>query len=241
MICLQLSLDSLLLPSCYKNDLSSVIIPCGMIKDRVKRLAIEIHEVIKDEPLTLLCILKGSYRFFTTLVDELIEVRSRSCRSLLSIEFVRVQVIFNMLFATSTILVFMYNSDCFYLQSYSGTKSTGQVKLLGLSSMEELEGRNVLVCDFNVVEDIVDSGCTLSKILNTLKLGGVKKAWTAILLSKRMKRINEVPEDFVAFDIPDKFVVGYGLDYNQRFRDLQHICIVSEAGIAKYKNAEKKE
>lgn len=48
----------------------------------------------------------------------------------------------------------------------------------------------------------------------------------------------QVQEDFVAFDIPDKFVVGFGLDYNQKFRDLGHICIMSEAGIEKYKMTE---
>lgn len=201
----ELNLESFFIPSCYKNELSSIIIPCGMIKDRVKCLASEIHDVVKDQPLTLLCILKGSYRFFTTLVDELTEAR-RSCQSLLTIDFVRIE-------------------------SYTDTQSTGTVNLLGLSSIDELKNQNVLI-----VEDIVDSGRTLSHLIQTLWTHGVKKAWTAVLLSKRVKRMNKVQEDFVAFDIADKFVVGYGLDYNQKFRDLRHVCVVSAEGIEKYKN-----
>ncbi|VDK54498.1 unnamed protein product [Gongylonema pulchrum] len=75
----------------------------------------------------------------------------------------------------------------------------------------------------------------MSQLLETLDEIGVKQKWTAILLSKRITRKYEVQEDFVAFDIPDKFVVGYGLDYNQKFRDLGHICIMSEAGIERHK------
>ncbi|VDD87604.1 unnamed protein product [Enterobius vermicularis] len=204
---LKLNLDSFSIPSCYKDDLSAVIIPSGMIEDRVKALAYEIHRVVQDQPLTLLCILKGSYRFFTTLVDELTEVR-RHCHSLLTIDFVR-------------------------LQSYSDTQSTGTVNILGLSSIDELKEQNVLI-----VEDVVDSGNTLAHLLDTLNVIGVKKAWTAVLMSKRVKREREVKEDFVAFDVADKFIVGYGLDYNQKFRDLRHVCVISPKGIEKYKIAE---
>ncbi|PIO76668.1 hypothetical protein TELCIR_01264 [Teladorsagia circumcincta] len=66
---------------------------------------------------------------------------------------------------------------------------------------------------------------------------GAKKIWTALLLSKRVDRRVNVVEDFVAFHIPNKFIVGYGLDYNQKFRDLNHICVMSATGIEKYKNS----
>lgn len=55
------------------------------------------------------------------------------------------------------------------------------------------------------------------------------------MLSKRVTRMLECPEDFVAFNIPNKFLVGYGLDYNQHFRNLNHICVMSNKGISRYK------
>ncbi|KAK0428894.1 hypothetical protein QR680_011070 [Steinernema hermaphroditum] len=203
---LEMPTNSFVVPGCYRDDLKSVIIPEGLIRDRVKRLAQEIHDVIGDEPLVVLCILKGSYRFFTTLVDDLTVAR-HACASPLVIDFIRAK-------------------------SYEDTESTGTLQIMGLSSLDELKGQNILI-----VEDIVDSGLTMSRLLKTIYGNGAKKCWTSILLSKRVPRTVEVPEDFVAFDIPDKFIVGYGLDYNQKFRDLNHICVMSESGIEKYKNS----
>ncbi|VDM46736.1 unnamed protein product [Toxocara canis] len=199
-------LESFLIPHCYHGDLSSVIIPKGLISDRVKRLAQEIHETIGDQPLVMLCILKGSYRFFTALVDELTIARGQ-CSHPLVVDFIRVK-------------------------SYADSARTGTLEVIGLASLDELKGKNVLI-----VEDIVDSGQTLARLMRTLDKLGVKQKWTALLLSKRVQRQEEVKEDFVAFDIPDKFIVGYGLDYNQKFRDLSHICMMSEAGIARYSQA----
>lgn len=82
----------------------------------------------------------------------------------------------------------------------------------------------------------MDSGVTMARLLKTIQNLGAKKIWTSLLLSKRVPRKAEVPQHFVAFNIPDKFIVGYGLDYNQKFRDLNHICEMSESGIAKYKS-----
>uniref|UniRef100_A0A915PPV3 Serine/threonine-protein kinase RIO2 n=1 Tax=Setaria digitata TaxID=48799 RepID=A0A915PPV3_9BILA len=203
----EFKLESFVLPQCYYGDLKSVLIPKGLICDRIKCLAREIFEAIGDKPLIILCILKGSFRFFTELVDELVNVRS-SCVHKLEVEFIRVK-------------------------SYTNSQRSGTLEVIGLLSSKQLENKNVLV-----VEDIVDSGTTMSQLLNTLEEMGVKQKWTAVLLSKRCIREYEVKEDFVAFDIPDKFVVGFGLDYNQKFRDLGHICIINEAGIEKYRVTE---
>lgn len=86
------------------------------------------------------------------------------------------------------------------------------------------------------MDDIIDSGLTMARLIQTIKSYGAKQVWTSLLLSKRVtRRVTDVQEDFVAFNIPDKFIVGFGLDYNQKFRDLQHICSMSDAGIQKYK------
>ncbi|CAD6184856.1 unnamed protein product [Caenorhabditis auriculariae] len=182
------------IPRCYDGDLSAVVISEGMIKDRVRRLAKDIHQTIGDEPLALLCVLKGSYKFFTALVDELSNARY-NCPEPMTVDFIRVR-------------------------SYEDQASTGKIEIMGMSNLNELKDKNVLV-----VDDISDTGRTLDKLLKTLIETGVKKTWTALLLSKKVKRFVEVAEDFVAFDIPDKFIVGYGLDYNQKFRDLNHICM----------------
>jgi hypoxanthine phosphoribosyltransferase len=202
---LQYDTDLFLVPECYKNDITGVIIPAGMIQDRIKQLATEIHKKIGDEPLTLLCVLKGSYRFFTALVDELTAVRY-TCKNSLLVDFIRAK-------------------------SYEDTESTGKLEIIGLSNLSELKGQNVLI-----VDDIIDSGLTMSRLIYTIKDLGAKQVWTSLLLSKRVPRKVEVDEHFVAFNIPNLFIIGYGLDYNQKFRDLNHICVISEKGIEKYKN-----
>ncbi|WKX92316.1 hypothetical protein Q1695_010388 [Nippostrongylus brasiliensis] len=194
------------IPRCYAGDLSAVVITEGLIRDRVRRLAKDIHEAIGENQLSLLCVLKGSYKFFNALVDELANARW-SCAEPMTVDFIR-------------------------CKSYEDDASSGQVEVIGLSNLEELRGKNVLI-----VDDIVDTGLTLSKLIHTLEQYGTKKIWTALLLSKRIPRKVDVSEDFVAFHIPNKFIVGYGLDYNQKFRDLNHICVMSEAGIQKYRKA----
>ncbi|CAI4227636.1 unnamed protein product [Auanema sp. JU1783] len=201
----ELPVNAFDIPKCYEGDLQAVVIPEGLVKDRVRRLAKDINDVIGDEPLSLLCVLKGSYKFFTQLVDELANARS-SRTTAMTVDFIR-------------------------CKSYEDTASSGTVQITGLSNLEELKGKNVLI-----VDDIVDSGQTLHRLIHTLENLGVKRTWSALLLAKRVKRVIDVREDFVAFQIPDKFIVGYGLDYNQNFRDLNHICVMSESGIEKYKN-----
>ncbi|VDM61735.1 unnamed protein product [Angiostrongylus costaricensis] len=201
----EMPLNAFDIPRCYEGDLSAVVITEGLIRDRVRRLAKDIHETIGADQLSLLCVLKGSYKFFNALVDELGNARWL-CKEPMTVDFIR-------------------------CKSYEDDVSSGTVQIIGLSNLEELRGKNVLV-----VDDIVDTGLTLSKLIHTLEQCGAKKIWTALLLSKRVPRKVTITEDFVAFNIPNKFIVGYGLDYNQKFRDLNHICVMSPAGIDKYKS-----
>jgi hypoxanthine phosphoribosyltransferase len=78
-----------------------------------------------------------------------------------------------------------------------------------------------------IVEDIIDTGATMVKLLN--KLGQYKPASVKVtsLLIKKTDRSNGYIPDYVGFAIPDAFVVGYALDYNEYFRDLDHICVIS--------------
>lgn len=105
--------------------------------------------------------------------------------------------------------------------SYSGTGSTGTVVIHGLEHAK-LAGRHVLV-----VEDIVDTGLTLSHIYARLKDAGAKSVKCIALLEKDTAlRLKEVPSvDYIAFRIPDKFVVGYGLDFDQRWRHIPFVGV----------------
>lgn len=111
--------------------------------------------------------------------------------------------------------------DFMSVSSYGGsTKSSGVVKITK-DLDEPLEGKNVLV-----VEDIVDSGRTLSYLLELLKDRGPAEVKLCTLLDKPDRRVIDVNVDYTCFEIPDEFVVGYGLDYDQRYRNLPYIGVV---------------
>nr|KAF6435577.1 hypoxanthine phosphoribosyltransferase 1 [Rousettus aegyptiacus] len=88
---------------------------------------------------------------------------------------------------------------------------------------------------FLFLKDIIDTGKTMQTLLSLVKQHNPKMVKVASLLVKRTPRSVGYRPDFVGFEIPDKFVVGYALDYNEYFRDLNHVCVISETGKAKYK------
>ena len=110
--------------------------------------------------------------------------------------------------------------DYIAVSSYgAATKSSGEVKLIK-DLDQSLDGRDLLV-----VEDIVDTGLTLNYLLNLLKARGPHSLKVAALLSKPSRRLVQTHVDYVGFSIEDHFVVGYGLDYNERYRNLPDIRI----------------
>jgi len=103
------------------------------------------------------------------------------------------------------------------LSSYSGTESTGEVdELIGLG--KDIKNRNIII-----LEDIIDTGITLEKIISLLKKEEVASLKVATLLYKPEAYLKEIPIDFIGKSIPNKFVVGYGLDYDEIGRNLPHI------------------
>lgn len=111
--------------------------------------------------------------------------------------------------------------DFMSVSSYGGdTKSSGVVKIVK-DLDDSLAGKNVIV-----VEDIVDSGRTLSYLLEMLNDRGPKSMRLCTLLDKPDRRVVDVKVDYTGFQIPDEFVVGYGLDYDQKYRNLPYIGIV---------------
>ncbi|MGO5053205.1 hypoxanthine phosphoribosyltransferase [Lachnospiraceae bacterium LCP25S3_G4] len=111
--------------------------------------------------------------------------------------------------------------DFMSVSSYGdGTTSSGIIKI-AKDLDETLEGKDVIV-----VEDIIDSGRTLSYLLEVLAQRKPKSMGLCTLLDKPERRVREVNVDYVGFEIPDEFVVGYGLDYAQKYRNLPYIGVV---------------
>jgi hypoxanthine phosphoribosyltransferase len=117
------------------------------------------------------------------------------------------------------------SSECDFMaiSSYgSGTESSGVVRILK-DLDESIEGRNVLV-----VEDIVDSGLTLSYLLRTLEARGPTSLEVCALLTKPSRREVDLACRYVGFEIPNRFVIGYGLDYDERYRSLPFVAVLDE-------------
>lgn len=111
--------------------------------------------------------------------------------------------------------------DFMSVSSYGGdTVSSGHVKIVK-DLDEPLMDKDVII-----VEDIIDSGRTLSKLKELLQSRGPKSISICTLLDKPDRRVVDVDVDYVGFEIPDEFVVGYGLDYDQKYRNLPYIGVV---------------
>jgi hypoxanthine phosphoribosyltransferase len=111
--------------------------------------------------------------------------------------------------------------DFMAVSSYAaGTTTTGEVRLLKDLDIA-LDGRHVVI-----VEDIIDTGLTLTYLLEILKARGPKTLRAACLLSKPSRRKVPVPVDYIGFEIEDRFVIGYGLDYAELYRGLPYIGVL---------------
>jgi hypoxanthine phosphoribosyltransferase len=111
--------------------------------------------------------------------------------------------------------------DLMEVSSYgAGTETSGQVRILKDLS-KSIEGRHVIV-----VEDIIDTGLTLNYLLRYLADKGPASVSIVCLLDKPARRLAEIPIDYVGFTIPDRFVIGYGLDFDERYRNLPYIGVL---------------
>ena len=106
------------------------------------------------------------------------------------------------------------------VSSYEGKNSTGEIKMK-LDLKDSIQGKDVIV-----VEDIIDTGRTLSYLIPYLKMKKPNSVKLCTLLDKPDRREEEVKVDYVGFKIPDKFVVGYGLDADEKYRNLPYIGVI---------------
>ncbi len=113
--------------------------------------------------------------------------------------------------------------DFMSVSSYgSGTSTSGTITIVKDLTVD-VTGRDVLI-----VEDIVDSGLTLARLKTLLKERNAKSVEITTLLSKPSRRRVEVDVKYIGFEIPDEFVVGYGLDFDEKYRTLRDICVLAE-------------
>jgi len=111
--------------------------------------------------------------------------------------------------------------DFMAVSSYgSGVKTSGVVKIIK-DLDRPIEGKDVLI-----VEDVLDSGMTLSYLVELLKDRNPRSLRIAALLDKPSRRITDIKADYTCFEIPDEFVVGYGLDYDEKYRNLPFIAVL---------------
>lgn len=158
------------------------------IAARVTELGAEIGKAFEGKPLTLVCVLKGSFVFTADL--------ARAIGNDLRIEFLGVR-------------------------SYGdGTESSGVVQITQ-DLTQSIENHNVIL-----VEDIVDTGLTIAHLLDLFRTRRPASLSVCALLHKPARSRIQVPIDFLGFTIEDKFVVGYGLDWGQRYRNLPFIGVV---------------
>ncbi len=110
--------------------------------------------------------------------------------------------------------------DFMDVSSYEGSKSTGEVKIIK-DLNTSVKGRDLLI-----IEDIIDSGLTLSYLVDLFKYRQANSITIVTLLDKPSGRKADIKADLVGFDVPDAFVVGYGLDYEEKYRNLPYIGVL---------------
>ena len=112
--------------------------------------------------------------------------------------------------------------DFMDVSSYEGTNSTGDIKII-----KDLD-ISIKGVDIILVEDIIDTGRTLVNVIELLKNKGAKSVKVVSLLNKQSRREADIKGDYVGFEIEDKFVVGFGLDFNQKSRNLPFVGVLKE-------------
>ena len=192
-----------------EQDLERVMFDREAIENMVDRLGKEIslryRESVKERRLILIGVLKGSVIFLADLIRHVT----------LPLEVLFLQA-----------------------SSYgSGTESCGRVqinmeldkKLVGGADVILVEDRDIRGFDVLVVEDILDSGRTLKKLMEYFSASGAHSVSICTMLDKPARRVVDIKTDFVGYDVEDEFLVGYGLDYNEKYRNLPYIGVLKRA------------
>ncbi len=114
--------------------------------------------------------------------------------------------------------------DFMKVSSYKGTESLGRIEIKLDLNRKDISSATVII-----IEDIIDSGRTLAYLTDYLKLNGAKCVKTCTLLDKPSRRVVEFVPDYVGREIPDEFVIGYGLDYDEKYRTLPFVGVLARS------------
>lgn len=169
--------EDFMIPSHYVDTIDHILIPSGLIHDRIEKLANDIVTNHYGTPLHFVCILKGGAVFYHDLIGQIRKILSNSPNPMkFTLDYVRVK-------------------------SYEGTESTGNVQIIG-GELDEMRGKHVIL-----VEDIVDTGATMAKLIPALAPYEPLSVKVATLLEKRtVRNTSNFLSDYACFSIPDRFV-----------------------------------
>jgi hypoxanthine phosphoribosyltransferase len=181
-----------------RGDLERVLFDEPAIHRRLDDIAAQISERYRDCELTVVAVLHGSLMFVADLLRRIPLPLKLECLSVASYHG-KAQTSGNVIFKLAT----------------ASSSGGGQVAL------PDVANRDILI-----VDDILDSGHTLAAIREALQTMKPRSIQTCVLLSKKKQRIREFDPDYVGFEIEDEFVVGYGLDFRERYRNLPYIGVL---------------
>ena len=187
-------------------DLERVLFDEATILERLDELAAQISKDYSQKELTVIAVLNGSLMFMADLLRRIPLPLKLDCLSVASYHG-RAQASGEVIFKLAT----------------------GRVRPFGGQiDLPDVQDRHILILD-----DILDSGNTLAAIREKLEVARPRTVKVCVLLSKKKQRARKVDADYVGFEIEDKFVVGYGLDYGERYRNLPCIGVLRKELIAK--------
>jgi len=185
----------------------------NQICNRIEQMAEIIYSKFKnsEKELVFFCTLKGACRFFEKFTFHFRKLHLNDPNAPLRPA---------------------YREEYLSVSSYMNTESTGQVKV---SREDFSEFKNY---DVVIFEDILDTGRTLQTLSDLFHKSGVNSVSTCVLVEKRIGQRDFMLDGYflIGFSVPNVFLVGYGVDYNQRFRDIDHICVVSAEGVNAFKS-----
>eukprot|EP00918_Siedleckia_nematoides_P095365 GHVU01209404.1.p1 GENE.GHVU01209404.1~~GHVU01209404.1.p1 ORF type:complete len:228 (-),score=51.11 GHVU01209404.1:1-684(-) len=206
--------ENFLLPPHYEPMVDRILIPRGLLQDRMEKLAFDIYNKYQGKELHVVCILKGGRNPYSLILEGLNKIhkfnpdRNRTTAIKFQEHYVRIK-------------------------SYHNTKSERVEVKATKEDLQELADKHVLL-----VDDIIDTGKTMLKFISFLNNEVKPKSIDiACMLHKRTPLSKGLEGDFIGFSIPDEFVIGFGMDYNEVewFRDLEHLCVISEEGKRAFK------
>jgi hypoxanthine phosphoribosyltransferase len=181
-----------------RGDLERVLFDEPAIHRRLNDIAAQISHDYRDRELTVIAVLHGSLMFVADLLRR---------------------------------IPLPLRLECLSVASYHGKAQTSGNVVFKLAMASPSDGGQIIVPDVAdrdvlIVDDILDSGHTLAAVRETLETAKPNSIRVCVLLSKKKQRVREVVTDYVGFEIEDEFVVGYGLDFRERYRNLPYIGVL---------------